>query len=376
MFRMRLLAGIALRPLYAAEDGSGGGAGGGGAAAGAGAAAGEKVVQGEDGSGAGAAAGAGGNGSDAAGAAGAAAGGAKDTLGGGDDARAAEAAAAAKPAAMPQNWRELLAGEDKQALKDLSKYSDVNALYKSHRELQAQVSSGKLKAVPEPPGKDATPEQIAQYRKSANLPDSPEDYVKALELPDGLVIGKADQPLVEDFAKSMHGAFASQAEFNRALSWYYGMQPKLAADRAAADGTHKQEATVELVGAWGQAEYNTNMNAARSLAHTMPEDLYNEIMGARDAEGRKLGNKPELWRWLAERSRELNPAASIVPPGGDASKTIEAELKDIEGTYRKALSGDREAHLAYYGSGGKPGLQVRERELIDAQLKMDRRKAS
>jgi hypothetical protein len=166
MFKNRMLGGASFLPMFAAEDGSGGGApAGGGAAPAAGAA---------PAGGAAPAAGA------APGAAAAPAAGADATLaGGGVDPTGAAAAAAAgaaagtpKPGDLPAgfDFRAYLAGGDKDAEKDLAKYTDPKAVYKSLRDLQAKISKGELKAPPAalPEGRDAGAEgRIPQGKRPA-----------------------------------------------------------------------------------------------------------------------------------------------------------------------------------------------------------------
>jgi hypothetical protein len=295
----------------------------------------------------------------------------KDTLAGGADPGAAAAAAAAGATPkFPDNWRELLAGEDKKALTDLQRYTDPNAFYKGARELRAKIDSGEFKAAPKPLPADATPEQKAEWRKTNGLPATPEAYVEKLALPDGMVVGEADKPLVADFAKAMFESGASQDEMNRSVNWYYQMQDQLATKQAENDKQSIIDSQAELIGEWGPGDFKINMNAVGSLLATMPEDFRNALLTARTADGKLLGNTAALNRWAAQTARELNPAATIVPAGADSGKTISAELESIEATLRKAQGGDQEAHRAYYGYEGKPGLEVRMRELIDIQQKM------
>lgn len=382
MFRNRMLGGVSFLPFYRPDDGSGAGGGAGGAGDRAGGAAGGSA----GGAGAGGAAGADAGSGGAAGGAGAGAGGAaggagatadKTLAGGGaagaDAAAAAAAAAAAGPAKFSDKWREELAGGDAAALKDLAKYTDPTALYKSLRDVQAKISKGELKAPPAPLAKDATPEQAAEYRKTNGLPETAEGYVKGLALPDGVVIGKADEPLVGEFAKAMFKDGATQGEMNRAVSWFYQQQAVQEQQRVEADGQSRVASEVELRTEWG-GDFKGNMNAVGSVLALMPEDLKNDLLSARTATGQLVGNTAAFNRWAASLGRELNPAATLIPAGGgDAGKSVADEIASIDTIYNKAVSGDREAHRAYYGYDGKPGLDVRQRELIDAQQKMQAR---
>jgi hypothetical protein len=187
-------------------------------------------------------------------------------------------------------------------------------MYKSLRELQSKVSKGELKAPPAPLAKDATPEQKAEYRKTHGLPETAEAYVEKLALPDGVVIGEADKPLVADFAKSMFENGATQSEMNRAVNWFYTMQDKVEQQRTEADGQLRVSNEVALRGEWGP-DYAANVNAFGSFAAMMPEETRVAMFAARTPDGRLLGNTVEFMKLGAQLARELNPAATLVVPG-------------------------------------------------------------
>jgi hypothetical protein len=349
----RLRGGVSMLPLFDAENGSGGGAPGAGApAAGAGAApaapaAGAAAAGGDPGAGTLAASGA-----DAA-------------------ATAAAAAAANGPEKFPDNWRELLAGGDKAKLTDLAKYTDPTALYGSLRSTQEKISKGELKAAPVPLPANATPEQTAAWRQANGLPEKAESFVEKLALPDGVVLGEGDKPLVGEFAKFALDKGWSQGQFDQAMTFYYQAQDLAEAQREEADGGHKQTAMQELMGAWGAGDYKTNMNAVGSLLAGMPEDMRVELLTARTPDGRMLGNTAAFNKWAATVARDLNPAASLVLPGGNSSMTsINERISAIEG---QMYTKDGKENPAYWRGDAGQRMQAELRDLYDAQAKMKSR---
>src|SRR3546814_8159770 len=78
---------------------------------------------------------------------------------------------------------------------------------KSQRALEQKLSSGEFKKAI---GPDATPEQIAEWRKEQGIPEKPEDY--DLKFDNGLVIGEADKPLVAEFLKASHATNVTPAQ--------------------------------------------------------------------------------------------------------------------------------------------------------------------
>lgn len=243
-------------------------------------------------------------------------------------------------------------------------------MHKSLLQLQAKISSGELKAKVELP-KDATPEQMAEFRKTNDLPATAEAYVEKLALPDGVVIGEADKPLVASFAKSMFEAGATQGEMNRAVSWFYQQQEAVEAQRAETDVTGRTKAQGELMGEWGPGDFKTNMNAVGSLLSTMPEALKTSLLTARTADGRMVGDTAEFNRWAAATAREINPAATLIPANvQNQPQVVATEIAAIEA---KMYLPNGEANPEYWKGAGGEALQARYRELTDAQQKMSAR---
>lgn len=269
------------------------------------------------------------------------------------------------PGGLPDgfDFRGYLANGDKDAEKDLAKYTDPRAVYKSLRDLQTKISKGELKAPPAGLAENATAEEKTAWRAANGLPATAEAMVEKLELPNGVVIGEADKSLVSAFAKDMFEKGATQGEMNRAVSWFYQQQGAVAQQRTEADGQTRVASEVALRGEWGQ-DFKPNMNAFGAFKAMMPEALQAQIFTARTADGNMLGNTAEFMKLGAEIGRMLNPAAAIVPQGGDAGKTIGDEIKSIENSmYDKNGVADR----SYWGDEAK---QARYRELITARDRM------
>lgn len=274
----------------------------------------------------------------------------------------------------PEDWREKMAefaaaGDAKEKdrlLKQLGRYVDPAAIFGKTRELESKFSAGGLIKVP---GKDAKPEEIAAYNKAIGVPEKHEDYLKDLTLENGAVIGEADKPLVDGVLAAIHKQGATPAVAKAMLDWYYGHQEKIAADQDEADDTFRRESERLLKDEMGPAFQRTK-NAIAPLFATAPggSDTKNEnalisrLLGGRTADGRRIGNDPDVIRWLASIAHEVNPAATITEDGDQSGKSIDAELAEI-----RAL---RTSDPKKYRSDA---VQARELALIEAQLKLKAR---
>lgn len=270
----------------------------------------------------------------------------------------------AAAADWPSDWRQKLAGEDDKALKQLERMATPGDVFKSFRVLQQKFSSGEFKA---PLAKDATPEQIATWRKDNGIPEKPEDY--KIELPDGMVLGDADKPLVASFTKSVHDLNWKPEQVNQALAWYYTEQDRLATARAESDATFKRDAEDELRAEFGP-EFRPNLSASGNMmAATFPDGLSEEILAARTPSGKLLGDHPQFVKAMVALARELNPAGALVPAGNDGgAKGLSDRIADLE-----KMMGD---HGSDYWRGPKADAMQKEyRDLITARDKMKARAA-
>lgn len=260
------------------------------------------------------------------------------------------------------NWRAELAGDDKDALKRLERFTKPADLYKSYRSLETKLSSGEYRRnLPE----GASAEEMATWRKENGIPDKAEVYVEKLALPQGIVLGDEDKPVVDAFAQMAQGKNWTPSQFNDAVSWYYQTQNQLAATQQKADQDFMATTEDALRVEWG-ADYRRNLNVIGSIRDMMPESLQGRLMSGRTADGKMIGNDPEMLSWLVSLGRELNPAATLLPAGtSDPGKSIQDELNSI----RELRRNDPDKY------DQNKTLQARELELLDAVSKLKSRAA-
>jgi hypothetical protein len=250
----------------------------------------------------------------------------------------------------PDNWREKMAehysaGDKKlydKELRRLQRITDPASVYGVFREAEGKLTSGGLVKIP---GKDAKPEEIAEYHKAIGVPEKPEDYFKDIKLDNGAVIGEADKPLVDGFAQAVHKSGATPAFVNAALNWYYKNQEEQAAAMDEADDTFRRESERALKDELGPT-FKRKTNAIASVFATAPggtdvtneKGLYARLMGGRTADGKLIGNDPDMVRFLVGLANEINPVATVVEDGvgSKGAETRLAELKALRKTNSKA----------------------------------------
>lgn len=270
---------------------------------------------------------------------------------------AATPATPATPAAVegdwPSDWRSKLSPDGKHT-KTLDRLASPNALMDSYVALRQKVDSGELKSAAPFPDK-GTPEEQAAWRKGHDIPEDAKGY--SLDFDNGLVIGDADKPAIDEFVKSMHGSNATPAQVKQAITWYYSQQEKTLSAREDQDNDFLKSSEDNLRAEWG-SEYRTNINMIQGLVDTMPESIRELFTNARLGDGNALINHPDMARWLVHTARTVNPVATVVPgAGANVATAIEDEIASIE----KVLRTDRSAYNA------DTKMQTRYRELLGAR---------
>lgn len=276
--------------------------------------------------------------------------------GGGEDDGKQQAA----PASWPEDWKEKLARGDQKRANIINRYRSVEGIADALIAAQQKIRGGELMPALK---ENATEAEVAEWRKANGVPEAPDKY--DLTLSDGLVVGEDDKPMVDAFLKDMHARNARPEVVKGALEWYYRTQDAIAAKRAEDDTAFRREAEDALRAEWVGPDYRGNLNAINNLLATAPEGVKDLIFGGRAADGRRLGDHPDVLRFFADVAREMNPAATIVPAGGNQQQTVETELDKIRATMRDEPD--------KYWADEK--MQARYQQLLEAKDKMQARAA-
>ena len=267
--------------------------------------------------------------------------------GNGTLATGAETAEAEVKSYWPADWREKIAehasaGDKKAYEKELRRLQNMEnpySVYGSFRTLENTWASRNF--IKMPPKENARPEEVAEFHKSLGVPETPEGYFENIKLENGAVLGDADKPIAEDFAKALHPAGATPAVVSKALNWYLARQEQQAADLDQADETYRIESERALKEEYGPA-FKRKTNAIASLFDIAPggvdinneRALYSRLMGGRTADGKVIGNDPDMVRFLVALAMDRNPSATVVDEAGASGKTVDGEISEIENIMR------------------------------------------
>lgn len=247
------------------------------------------------------------------------------------------------PTTWAENWREIMAGEDKSSLKTLQRYADPTAVWKKTLELQKKFSSGDIQLkLPE----NATPEEKAEWRKQQGIPDTYEGYK--------LDLGKYsptedDIAVFDEFKKFAHENDLPPNAVNVPLKWYMQQVEKAEEVRKELDDSFKQKSEDLLREQWGP-DYRGNTNVINNFLSKQSDVFRQSLEDARLSNGTRLMDNPEIKKWMAETALELNPMARILPSNASpsAGQGRIDEIERIQKTNFAAYSKDPKMQDEYY----------------------------
>jgi hypothetical protein len=247
------------------------------------------------------------------------------------------------------DWRQKASGNNADLLKLAERYSTPGDLLNALNNAQKKIDSGAIK---QPLPKDATPEQLAAYRKENGVPEAAEKY--DLALPDGLVIGESDKPIIDGILSAMHGKNASQEMVTGFLTEYYKQEKVFQAKRETDIADNKRSTDDQLHREWGD-EYRGEINRIENLLSTFSPETQAVIQYGVDDKGMPLLNNPHFLKDLAVNARMVNPVSTILPGAGAGTATsVDTEIATIE----KRMAEDRDGYFK------DNAMQARYRDLL------------
>ena len=233
---------------------------------------------------------------------------------------------------FPEDWAKQLAGDDPKALKKFERFKGMPEMAKAYLAADAQLASGLVKI----PDAEASDEDRAAFNKARGVPEVAESYVDNAKLTNDRTLGDDDKTVARSFAEVMHGTGLTPDQFNAAVSWKMDLDQAIVEQEAEADSEFRIQSEVDLKQKFG-GDFKRMTNAIPTLFANSKPEVMDLLLSARAADGRKLGDHPDIVEFLADKATELNPAAPMGAVDGDNMKSLQDRIDEIS-TFQKQHS--------------------------------------
>lgn len=224
-----------------------------------------------------------------------------------------------------------------------SKFTSPAAALKSYKELESRL--GKSVSLP---GKDATPEEIAAFRKRAlGVPDSADGY--EIKLPEGLELTDDLQSSLTAFKERMHAAGASPAVVQEAVAFELETAQRLDEARKADMAKRAEEAISTLKSEWRGADYERNVELAKRAVKTFDGDgEFAKFLETAEVDGIRAGDHPQFLKLFAKVARGMTEDTVHIGPSRDEAETLQERANEARAKRNEARQkGDYKAVERY-----------------------------
>lgn len=237
----------------------------------------------------------------------------------------------------PVNWRETISDPDLRKVAE--RFNSPTDAVKSIVDLRKRESTPRL------PGKDATDEDKAAFRKAWGVPESAEGY--KFEMPEGVESNDADKAFQEVMGQTFHDADISTTQAEKLSKTYNEIVTKVKAEIIKADEDFVKETEAALKHEWGD-DYDRNKTLAnRAAAEILGSDL--EVASHLELKGdRFLLDHPIMVKAFAEVGKEMSEGR-IGPRINETERTsLTQQADDLQQKKMAALDkGDSDQAAKY-----------------------------
>ena len=269
-----------------------------------------------------------------------------------------------EPPEMPE-WdamKKAIAGEDEKLLKKLDRYNSLADFGKAHANLLQRLSAGDFS---EKLPKDATPEQVKEWREKNGIPEKPEGYKEFL--PEGLVLGEQDENILNGVLFSAHEANIPPEAMKAVLDGYNNARQAETDRIMENDANIAKEVSDQLKQEWGENYKVYNNQLLNFLDNQFGSDVVKRLMAARlnDDNMTPLFSDPDFINGLTQVARIMNPNPTKTGHNEGNLQTVQDRIKEIEKTMN-TKPGD------YWNDAG---MQKELKELYEVEESMSKQKA-
>ena len=229
--------------------------------------------------------------------------------------------ATSEPEPSATSWRDGITDPDLR--KQAERFGSQDDVFRSMLDLRKKLSNAIV-----PPGKDASEDDIAAYRKRVGIPESPDKY--DIPVPEGYEPTEADNEFRSAVSQTFHqlGLTADQAK--GIGSWWNEVQAKNKEAEQQAHATYAQQQQEALRKEWAGDEYDKNIDIAARGAKVYAEKAgidFEALRQIKTEDGQYLLDRADMVKMFNAIGRETGEDTIGVSEGD--RETISEQITEL-----------------------------------------------
>lgn len=228
-------------------------------------------------------------------------------------------------------------GGDAKRLEDLSRYKTETDWANSWFEQRAALSK---RAAPVTLPENATPEQVADYRKGLGVSEvaadaKPEAFLEAYKIkaPEGYAISEVEKGLIGDFAKLAYDKGYSPREVRESVDFFFKAQAANQQSLNKLTGERHKAWSAEIKAELGD-QYEPTIKAADTYLRSVisEDDARVELLNAQLPGGGLLGNHPAFVKLISDMALSNGYTDTIEAHSMESTgRSLAEQQRELEG---------------------------------------------
>lgn len=266
--------------------------------------------------------------------------GAEGGSGGEEGAEGAGDEGGAKPNGETDDWRSAI--EDESLRRVAERFTSPVDAVKAVADLRKRESNSVRL-----PGKNASEEDIASYRKAIGVPESPDKY--KFSMPEGHEPTEADAAFQKSVAETFHTLGVPAETAQGLVDWFNEYSTAVHQAQVDADKQFAEESEAQLKKEWPGAEFDRNKTFANQAALRLFGDELEDVRNIETKDGRFVLDHPAFVRILAQYGREMEEGTLGGAMSEAQIETLDGEIDDLQSKIEEAQrKGDPEKANSLY----------------------------
>lgn len=225
------------------------------------------------------------------------------------------------------SWRDEFAAKNEKIAPYLKRFQSLESVVTSAFDANNKIRSGQYKAeLPE----NAAPEELAEYRKSRGIPETPDKY--DISLPEGMKFDEkqveAVKAMAEGFKPTFHRLNLPPKQANELVADFLQKEMEIVAAQREIAQQLTVERKAEIRAEMGR-DYDRNVRLmAASIDQHIGQERRTALMDTVLADGTRLGDHPDFVRLQAAQAMATAPDDALATAEfGQSGTTIEEQYK-------------------------------------------------